>query len=72
MATVLQADEKPIDVEQDETLTGGNTIIDIDHEAEKKLLRKLDLRIMPLIMGLYLFVRHPFIVLTTWICRWKS
>lgn len=29
----------------------------IDHAAEKKLLRKMDIRIMPLIMSLYLFVR---------------
>ncbi|RVX67115.1 hypothetical protein B0A52_08358 [Exophiala mesophila] len=32
-----------------------NVVSAIDHAAEKKLLRKLDIRIMPLIMGLYLF-----------------
>ena len=35
-----------------------NVVSAIDHAAEKKLLRKLDIRIMPLIMGLYLFVSH--------------
>ncbi len=29
----------------------------IDHVAERKLLRKMDLMIMPLVMSLYLFVR---------------
>lgn len=36
----------------------ANVVPAIDHAAEKKLLRKLDIRIMPLIMGLYLFVSH--------------
>lgn len=30
----------------------------IDHVAERRLLRKMDLRIMPLIMSLYLFVSN--------------
>jgi hypothetical protein len=32
--------------------------LEIDHVAEKKLVRKLDLYIVPMVMGLYLLVSH--------------
>jgi hypothetical protein len=34
--------------------------LEIDHVAEKKLVRKLDLCIVPMVMLLYLLVRAPF------------
>lgn len=33
----------------------GREDVEIDHAAEKKLVRKLDLKIIPIVMLLYLF-----------------
>ena len=34
---------------------GSETLVEIDHAAEKKLIRKLDWHIIPIVMLLYLF-----------------
>lgn len=64
MADILAFQEKAATEEFCEEATGDSGLVDIDHERERKLLRKLDLHIMPLVMGLYLFVRPflPYIV----------
>lgn len=61
MADILAFQEKAAAEELTEEATRDSGLVDIDHERERKLLRKLDLHIMPLVMGLYLFVR-PFLL----------
>ena len=39
----------------DESIESDSRSTEVDHVAEKKLLRKLDLQIIPLILLLYLF-----------------
>lgn len=44
------------DMVASQSIKEQSSVVMIDHVAERKLLRKLDVRIIPLVMALYLFV----------------